>query len=116
MPKSAALDRQHVIDAVANHGHAVALLLQRFDDGHLLFRRHSAKNAASADQLTRVDCMGQFIAGDDGIMSKRQMELGHGCAYRFGIVAGDDLERDSLGVQSFQHLSRLGPQFVAETD
>ena len=109
-------DRQYVIDAVADHGHIEALLLQRFHDGHLLLRRHPAKNAARADQLVAVGRRGQFGAGHDRIAGQRQVDVLHRRLHSFGIVAGDDLEGDALGVQSFQDPGGFGPQFVAQAD
>ena len=57
----------------------------------------------------------QLLAGDDRLVSQRQVEMCDGRPHRLGIVAGDDLERDALGLERFR-TAPPRPQFVAEGD
>ena len=47
-------DRQHVVDAIANHGDKRPCRLQRLHDLHLLLRRHAAENAAVRINSSRI--------------------------------------------------------------
>ena len=109
------LEREHVVDAVARHGHGVAVGLERLHEAALLRRGHAAKDRVLTRRIAdgllgreraRIDeAVGVFDAGALG-------HLGH----RARIVAGDDLHGHALAGKVAERLRRLGADLVREQD
>ena len=103
------------MDAVARHGHGVAVGLERLHEAALLRGGHAAEDRVLARRVAdgllgreraRVDeAVGVFDAGALG-------HLGH----RARIVAGDDLHGHALAGKVAERLRRLGTDLVREQD
>jgi hypothetical protein len=80
MPMSACLQRRGVVDAVAGHGHHLAIGLQGLHEAQLLLRLDAGKDidlARRAAQLVRVQ-HGQFAAGQHRARLRRCRAAGDG--------------------------------------
>ena len=107
------LEREHVVDAVARHGHGVPLGLERLHEAALLRRGHAAEDRVSARRVADgflareragiYELVSVFDAGALG-------HLGHGAR----IVAGDDLHGYALRGKVTERLRRLGADLVGE--
>ncbi len=97
------LQGQHIVDAIAGHGHGVSLTLQGLDDLPLLLRYHPAKHGVLPDgpgdllvcfQLPGVDPLPGAV--DAGL-------LRHG-RDRHRMVARDHFHMDALAVEIVKDL------------
>ena len=90
------LQRERVVDTVARHRDDVAARLQRADDRALLVRRDPAEHGRAFEHVgERVLVLGE-LTRVDGIAGIGEADAAGHRADRPRVVAGDDLQRDTL--------------------
>ena len=113
-PEVGALDREHVVDAVADHCDVMAGLLKGPENQSFLIRRHPSEHAPSSDQLGRVRRRIQFLSRDRRLLTERRPEPADRRPDGLGVVAREDLEGDSLPGQVLQDFVDSGSDLFAQ--
>ena len=108
------LEGEHVVDAVAGHGHGVTPALQGGDHGRLLVGMHPAEHGGVLHEF------GQFFfrlgqgAGIHGFLGAGHSGLGGDGGDGGGVVAGDDLDLHAFFAEVGEGLGGIGAHPLAE--
>ena len=103
------LQTQHVVDAIASHGHIVAMATQRLDQPLLLFGCHPPEDGRALGRFAEFTVRHRLeLEPRDELRIARETGLTRQRRDRLRVVSRDDFQRDSGVAEALSALSTCG--------